>query len=253
MTDSALDEYYAAEYRQSVQGSTEPIEKDLRIQHARAKHFKEFSAPWLRNLKKCLDIGSSTGVLLGLIAGAYGCEGFGIEPGEAYADFSKEKGFQVVSDIKDLDKVHENSFDLITMGHTLEHIPEPAEFLQRLRVRWLSPGGHLLLEVPNLYGHYSFETAHLIAFSKSTLSELLRRAGFEVLEVKAHGYPRSHLIPLYITLIARGMEEITDNESVQTTSVGVKVRRRFGMLWHQVASKLLTRWAWLPWPEVDSQ
>jgi 2-polyprenyl-3-methyl-5-hydroxy-6-metoxy-1,4-benzoquinol methylase len=252
MSAAALDDFYAANYRQTVQGSAGPTEKDLRMQYARARHFIDFSTPCLGQVKKCLDIGSSAGILLETLHDSYGCRTLGIEPGEAYADFSRGKGFQVISDIKALELEHENSFDLITMGHTLEHIPEPADFLRTLRQRWLSPGGHLLLEVPNLFGHFSFERAHVIAFSKSTLAALLRRAGFEVLKVKVHGQPRSHLIPLYITIIARGMDEVTDELAIRSTSAGVKARRTIGMLWHRIASRFLTRWAWLPWPEVDT-
>ena len=250
MTNAALDDYYAAEYRQSVQGSSEPTEKDIRMQHARANHFLEFTTPWIRTVTKCLDVGSSTGILLETFRNSYQCNGVGIEPGEAYANFSREKGFLVLSDIKHLEGVHENSFDLITLGHTLEHIPDPFDFLKTLRERWLSPAGHILLEVPNLYGHHSFEQAHLIAFSKATLLELLRQTGFQVLKVRVHGTPRSRLIPLYITVLAKGNELAAERNTVRSSSNGVKARRKVGMLWRQIATQLLPRWAWLPWPEV---
>lgn len=251
MSEETLDQYYDSEYRESLQGSSGPTEKDLRMQHARATHLLEFSSTWVKSIGKCLDVGSSSGALLETFQAAHGCEGIGIEPGHAYAEYSREGGFRVVADIQDLEKEHENSFDLIAMGHTLEHIPEPAEFLLELRERWLSPNGYLLLEVPNLYGHQSFERAHLFAFSKSTLQELLRRTGFQILDVKVHGYPRSHLIPLYLTILAHGLDRTPVGDVVRSTSSGVRARRKLGMLWHQLASRLLSRWAWLPWPEVE--
>lgn len=251
MTQESLDAFYAAEYRESVQGSAEPTDKDLRMQYARAKHLLEFLNLMPSSVSKCLDIGSSTGILLETLRNSYGCEGVGIEPGEAYASFSREKGFQIVSDVQELDAVHEHSFELVTMGHTLEHIPEPMDYLVALRERWLVPSGYLLLEVPNLYGHHALERAHLSAFSKETLRETLRQAGYDVLKVKVHGYPRSLIIPLYITLLARGVEPILQLGEANSSSRGVRVRRKLGMCWRWVATKLAPRWAWLPWPEID--
>jgi SAM-dependent methyltransferase len=253
MTQKTLAAYYAAEYRESVQGSAEPTDKDLRMQTARAEHLLDFSSQVLTNVNKCLDVGSSTGLLLEAFRNKYGCEGFGIEPGEAYANFSRDRGFQVVSDIQDLDGRHEHTFDLVTMSHTLEHIPGPVDYLVALRKSWLIPSGYLLLEVPNLYGHHALERAHLIAFSEATLRETIRQAGYNVLKVKVHGFPRSRLIPLYITLLARGRESIPPVQKMSSRSTGVRTRRNLGMRWRWIASKLAPRWAWLPWPEISEE
>jgi SAM-dependent methyltransferase len=253
MTQIALDAYYAAEYRESVQGSAEPTEKDLRMQTARADHLVDFSSQVFTNVNKCMDIGSSAGLLLEAFRNKYGCEGFGIEPGEAYANFSRDKGFQAVSDIQDLDGMHEHTFDLVTMSHTLEHIPGPVDYLVALRKNWLIPSGYLLLEVPNLYGHHAMERAHLIAFSEATLRETVRQAGYDVLKVEVHGYPRSRLIPLYITLLARGRESIPPVQKISSKSTGVRAKRFLGMRWRWIATKLAPRWAWLPWPEIGEE
>lgn len=250
MTKRALSAFYKAEYRQMAQGDVGPTEKDLRIQSARARNLLKFSAPFLTEAGRCLDIGSSSGILLKTFRDAYGCEGVGIEPGEAYANHCRAQGFNVVADIEELDQVHAHSFDLVTMGHTLEHLLDPLDYLVKLRTNWLTPHGHLLVEVPNLYGHYALERAHLVAFSKETLLEIMRQAGYETVRLKVHGFPRSRLIPLYITLLTRVSDDHGGMRAFQSSGRWVKARRRMGMRWRQIAERVAPRWAWLPWPEV---
>jgi SAM-dependent methyltransferase len=253
MTEEGLNAFYAAEYRNYVQGSEQPIDKDLRMQFARAKHLIHFSKPFIKQIHRCLDIGSSTGILLETFYRVYKCEGVGIEPGQAYASFSREKGFHIVSDIQQLDSAYEGSFDLVSMGHTLEHIPEPVDYLVELRERWISPSGYLLLEVPNLYGHHAFERAHLIAFSKQTLRESLQQAGYKVLRIKVHGHPRSRLIPLYITVLAQRKDLGSEKLAVNSSSKGVRLKRRQAMMWRRFVTRIAARWAWLPWPEINNK
>lgn len=253
MTEGGLNAFYAAEYRSYVQGSELPIDKDLRMQYARAKHLSHFSKPYIKQIHRCLDIGSSTGILLETLNSAYQCEGVGIEPGQAYASFSREKGFHIVADIQHLDSEYEGSFDLVSMGHTLEHIPEPVDYLVELSERWISPLGYLLLEVPNLYGHHAFERAHLIAFSKQTLRESLQQAGYKILRIKVHGHPRSRLIPLYITALAQRVDLRPEKLVVNSSSKGVRLKRRLAMLWRRFVTRMAPRWAWLPWPEINNK
>lgn len=251
MTQAALAAFYTAEYRRMVQGDVEPTQKDVLIQSARARNLLEFSAPTLAQVARCLDIGSSSGILLKTFREAFGCEGVGIEPGKAYAERSRVEGFQVFEDIEALDSAYAHSFDLVTMAHTLEHLPDPLNYLEEIRENWLSPRGHLLVEVPNLYGHHAFERAHLIAFSKETLAEIIRQAGYETIRSKVHGYPRSRLIPLYLTLLARRSEHPAGTRELHSSGRGVRTRRKMGMRWRQVVEKIAPRWAWLPLPQVE--
>ena len=87
--------------------------------------------------------------------------------------------------------------------HVLEHLPNPVEYLQNLRDKFLEPGGWLLLEVPNLYAHDCFEVAHLVSFSAHTLSQVVRKAGFRVIQLRPTDCLVPELIPLYLTLLAQ--------------------------------------------------
>lgn len=82
-------------------------------------------------------------------------------------------------------------FDAVTIWHVLEHVTEPGELLALCR-RFLKPGGHLFLEVPNLgswqarlFGRHWLHLdppRHVAQFTPAALQELVQRAGFEVLK-----------------------------------------------------------------------
>jgi len=93
-------------------------------------------------------------------------------------------------------------FDVVTLWHVLEHLVSPSSLLDAARVR-LRPGGLLVAAVPNLdnlpmraayrvargrplplYEEGSREP-HLSHFSPVTLRKVLRRRGFEAIEVRA--------------------------------------------------------------------
>ena len=78
----------------------------------------------------------------------------------------------------------ESSFDLISMVHVLEHIPNPLAVLADLTAR-LSPRGLLLIQVPHLM-QSPFDVAifdHCSHFNPAGLCGLLDMASFEVLSV----------------------------------------------------------------------
>ena len=83
----------------------------------------------------------------------------------------------------------DESFDLITMRHSLEHVHQPLEVL-RAAYRLLAPGGQLVVAVPNI-DSLPFKwfgrnwrgldlPRHLTHFTPDTLQLMLARAGFEV-------------------------------------------------------------------------
>jgi SAM-dependent methyltransferase len=79
------------------------------------------------------------------------------------------------------------SFDVITMWHSLEHIHEPLPLLREARAL-LVPGGKIVISVPNIdswpfrwFGRNWFALElprHLSHFMPSTLAEMLERAEF---------------------------------------------------------------------------
>jgi SAM-dependent methyltransferase len=84
-------------------------------------------------------------------------------------------------------------FDLITLHHSFEHIPEQLETLRAVR-RLLSPGGTCVIRIPtvssrawNMYGINWVELdapRHLYIHSKDSLRGLANKAGLELIDIQ---------------------------------------------------------------------
>jgi 2-polyprenyl-3-methyl-5-hydroxy-6-metoxy-1,4-benzoquinol methylase len=251
MDEDDLAAFYEAEYRRTYQGREEPTHKDLFVQEKRAASLVSFLKEYLPTSfvpKSFMDIGCSSGQLLEKANSAFGLQGVGIEPGEAYRSYAQRRGLNVVARLEDLAWTGDSTFSLVSMIHVLEHLPDPASYLQRLRQDYLSNDSLLLVEVPNLYAHDSFEVAHLSAFSSHTLKEMLKKAGYDVLSVQAHGNPRSKVLPLYLTAIAQPARNPIEPYLVQPEE-SAAFKRQLGMLRRRIYERLLPGKAWLPIPQ----
>ena len=83
-------------------------------------------------------------------------------------------------------------FDLVSMIHVLEHIPQPAAFLERLLPK-LVPGGLLVVELPHHVTN-PFELLiadHCTHFSAATAAALLQRWGWRSCRLPTTGCRRS--------------------------------------------------------------
>lgn len=244
MNAAELEAFYAQEYRRLYQGQAGPDLKDLAVQKARAGALAEFLRKAGIEFQRHLDIGCSAGELLNFFAAQFGSQPVGVEPGDTYREFTRNRGIPVYPSLDELLSAGEARFDLISLAHVLEHLPDPVETLRRLREELLSPQGWLLVEVPNLYAHDSFEVAHLVSYSPHTLRQTLQQSGFQMIRLEAHGRPRSQLLPLYLTALARPAAQPEPGEISPDRLVGWK--RRLGMLRRRVLSRLLPHRAWLP-------
>ncbi len=243
MTETESEAFYEAEYRLLYQGQEGPNPKDLSVQSERAKATLEFITPWISSADRILDIGCSTGILLQQFLARYRAEVYGVEPGTVYSQYARSLGLEVYTSLDELQNAGLPLFNLVSMMHVLEHLPDPVEYLLNLRTRLLEPGGWLLLEVPNLYAHDCFEVAHLTSFSAHTLTQVVQKAGFRVTQLRAHGQPRSQLIPLYLTLLAQAD---SSTQYVFRPDRRVRLHRQYGFFRRHIAERLAPQRAWLP-------
>lgn len=131
--------------------------------------------------KTLLDIGAGTGDFL-VAAKNRGWTVSGIEPNEEARKRAHEKSIQLVENFQTLPN---QKFDVITMWHVLEHIPNLSETIQKLH-ELLNPNGVLIIAVPNYKSydaqHYKeFWAAydvprHLWHFSQTSIKKLFRDA-----------------------------------------------------------------------------
>ena len=244
MTEAESADFYANEYRLFNEGSLDPTSRNMAAQHARADSLLDFSEPFIQKVTRHLDVGCSMGILLLHSVEKFHCQPVGIEPGEVHRARASEQGLQVYASLEKLEKAPVEQFDLISMAHVLEHLPDPVGYLVHLREALLDHKGWLLLEVPNLYAHDSFEVAHLVSYTAHTLLQTLEKAGFEILKIEQHGRPRSALLPLYITLLARPKTATSRSRDFRAEQQ-VHLKRQIGMLRRRILEKLLPARAWL--------
>lgn len=248
-SQAADPEFYAATYRRIYQSSETPTEKDLWVQSQRAQHLiKTIRSVGVKEVGNLLDIGASAGVLLQSFREEFGCWVTGVEPGDAYREVAQSKDIRMFPLLEDLLESGLERFDLVSLSHVLEHLPDPVGTLRVIREKLLIKDGLLLLEVPNFYAHDSYELAHLTCYTPHTLSEAVRQAGFDIVVLERHGVPRSAMLNLYLTVIARPVRGGLKDRVVRPEK-DVRLKRKVGMLYRRLIQKLFPQRAWLPLPD----
>jgi len=140
---------------------------------------------------KILDIGCGTGDLLSVFENE-GWDITGVEPSSRARKLALKKVTakdRVVAEITDLKKEDLHAFDVITMWHVLEHVPNLMEYVEILK-SLLTPDGFLIIAVPNYKSHdakhYKEYWAaydvprHLWHFSKRSIRHIFGQRQFEV-------------------------------------------------------------------------
>jgi SAM-dependent methyltransferase len=143
------------------------------------------------NPGQLLDIGCATGEFMSFTR-QHGWNVSGIELVGKAAQIAREvHGLNVYQGPIESIALPENHFDVITLWDVLEHLPSPRTTLIHAR-RLLKPGGLLVFSIPNLtsFDRYIFGTSwigwdaprHLYLFSPDNLDQLMKIAGFSLIE-----------------------------------------------------------------------
>lgn len=186
-TEAELNYYYTELFRQDYREP--PVAKRYWGELAEALKRIHRLLPHLHANTHLLEVGSGSGAFLNTVH-PYVQEVVGIEP-------DKASSIYITNQIKlplfeNIANIPENkTFDLVVLFHVLEHIANPARFLQSLK-QVLQPDGLLIIEVPNVedvlvavyqipaFLRFYYQKAHLFYFSKSTLEMTFKHAGFNV-------------------------------------------------------------------------
>ena len=96
--------------------------------------------------------------------------------------------------VEDCTAIPDNSLDLATMFHVIEHVDDPKAVVRHV-ARWIAPGGIFAVETPNIdsfdarlfkqtyWGGYHIPR-HWNMFHPATLARLLTDAGLEVIDTR---------------------------------------------------------------------
>jgi 2-polyprenyl-3-methyl-5-hydroxy-6-metoxy-1,4-benzoquinol methylase len=132
-----------------------------------------------------LDIGAGTGDFL-TVAKNDGWKTIGVEPSEKAKAIAKNKGVSFVEKTSELES---HSFDVISMWHVLEHVPNLEEQITELK-RLLKPTGTLIVAVPNFksfdakhYGKFwaAYDVPiHFWHFSKTSIQKLFEKENMKL-------------------------------------------------------------------------
>jgi len=193
-TPDELDELYNSMAYQADDRSTidysSASEEEINARIRTDSHFVGKYHPHVPASGHVLDIGAGWGTLLKSFANQ-GYQTTGLELSIPTSEFARNKlGLDIHSiPIERINELPDQTYDLITMRHVLEHFYEPATVLASLR-KTMDDQSKLIIEVPD-YGSYdrkkygeswpAFGPYHLWYFSQTSLQRLLDDAGFEVL------------------------------------------------------------------------
>ena len=170
-SENEVNEYYSNTYRQDYKKTYVP-----KIKHVfRAGKLGLNRIVFLKNRGinsgKLLDVGAGGGEFT-YLSSKLGFLSQGIEPNIGYSSYAR-KEYGITINTGQLSDVHKK-FDVITMFHALEHIPNPVKTFGLL-FDLLEKDGNLLIEVPNIETkdaspHNIYFKAHIHYFSESTLT-----------------------------------------------------------------------------------
>lgn len=183
--ESELEEYYAGTFAESTPSHSwfEKVQNILRS----------------KTSGDILDIGCWEGTQLEhFVEAGWRCTG--LELNKKAAAISRAKGIDVLEiPIKDFfTRCAGQSWDVINVAYVLEHIPEPADVLARLK-RHLRTDGILVLEVPNEFNpfqlaylkkqgidpYWIFLPEHVNYFTRESLERMVSAGGWSILHAES--------------------------------------------------------------------
>jgi 2-polyprenyl-3-methyl-5-hydroxy-6-metoxy-1,4-benzoquinol methylase len=225
-----IEQLYRSEYfSQHYDGGLEPDSPQFRRRIRGEEHRIRFIKQEKRS-GKLLDIGCGYGYFLAACRDE-GYEVNGFDVSEWAAEYAIQRlGLPVtIGQMGDV-TFPPHSFDIITMWHFLEHMPDPHLALQKAK-SWLKRDGILVVDVPNYEGtdarHMWEEWTgwslpyHFWHFTFESLTRLLHRHGFRVIKSKDYHSDvvkeKLRRIPV-VNLFARLIAKMYSGTSVAVTA-----------------------------------
>lgn len=188
--ENNLGRYYESEdYISHTDGKRSVFEKMYHfVKNIALKNKLSLINELQRSKGTLLDIGAGTGDFV-VMAKNNGWKTVGIEPSEKAHAIAQQKGVALSSSLSDFEN---HSFDVITMWHVLEHVPNLDNQIKELK-RLIKPNGTILIAVPNFKSfdanyYKEFWAAydvprHLWHFSKTAIEKLFSKEDLQLTKI----------------------------------------------------------------------
>lgn len=142
---------------------------------------------------KLLDIGCGNGFFLNAAHALFGyTKLYGVEPSTPMVQSATKKPKkQFVTDIFRPKLFPASTFDIVTCFHTIDHLPDPGEFVSEVK-QILKSGGYVVIVAHDTSGLSArfvgeaspiYDIEHMHLFSQRTIRVLFERAGFKTMRV----------------------------------------------------------------------
>ena len=186
--DEVLDLYNAVEDPLYV---AERAGRILTFEH-HLKPMEQFTGP--ATGRALLDVGAYTGIFVE-IAAEHGWDAWGVDPSKWAVEQARQQGLQMVHGTLEEADFENKIFSVITLWDVIEHVTDP---LSTLQAAWqqLEPGGTLIVHTMDLDSLFArvmgrrwpwFMEMHLTYFTRTSLQQMLEKAGFTVSWMGAQG------------------------------------------------------------------
>jgi SAM-dependent methyltransferase len=202
--------------------------------------YKKISGSEVNNV---IEVGSGDGVQLKYFLDMGAKNVLGVEPSKSLVEQSDSIGVPALLDLFSVDiadKVSDTKFNVCISSYTLDHVPDPVDYLKTSN-KLLSDNGLLAFEVHDLSQIYSrsewclFEHEHTIYMDKDVATNLVERYGFKVISVNP--FKKSCVRANSLIIVAQKVRDLSENISVEYSN-SFPVYSNLDKNIHQTISKI---------------
>lgn len=175
------------------------------------KHLEELIKPYITDKSRILDIAGAWGEFAGFLSSRGITDITVLDPNEKCIENIKKTGIKTVAaDSTDMYEIADDSYDMVILNHTLEHILDVESTMENIS-RVLCENGYLFIEIPDAQGYAEEDTApfnfltyeHVLHMTMHDLENLASRYGYALIE-KGHYYKKVSNYPSIYAVLKKG-------------------------------------------------